>query len=240
MHIGISGPIASGKSTLAKSLQSVFELMDIRARITPFAEDLKWMASLYGSPELIPQLLQAFRILNYDEVTVWKGVAKTLEAFLLYPPVDGVKPRKLYQFIGAEMGRNTVDPELWIKAVQRRIRADKTHLYFISDDVRFYNEIQALDYHVHISIPDNAMTLYEMRKSLFPPDHFFSDHESEQEILPAADYTIPINYTVDQLIHLAKSINHFQRKNVILTQRDLPDAFSQAAVAMANFGKSFK
>ena len=229
MHIGISGPIAAGKSTLAKSLQAVFDLIDIKTRIVPFAEDVKWMASLYGDTEIIPKLRIYLRKMNYDELTVAHGIAEVLYAFMLYPPVEGVKPRKLYQHIGTEAGRYTVDNDLWVKSVQARIKGDTYNTYFISDDVRFPNEALALDYHVRIALTSDAATeAYNARKALYPSEYFYNDHDSETETLPTPHYTIPTNFTTVEVIHLAKTINHFARKAIILTQNDLYSGFGKA------------
>ncbi len=235
MHIGISGPIASGKSTLAKSLQAVFDLMDIKTRIVPFAEDLKWMASLYGNKEIIRQLELYFRKLGFPNDVVDAGIIQVLYAMMLYPPVDGVKPRKLFQYIGTEAGRYTVDENLWIKAVQQKIQTDSINKYFISDDLRFANEALAVHYHVQILTEGyTATAAYEARKTLFPQHYFFSDHESENDVLPPANYTIPTDFTTPQVIHLAKSINHVARSKVILTQNDLPAAFRDFGTALGN------
>lgn len=237
MHIGISGPIASGKSTLGKSLKSVFELLDIPTRIVPFAEDLKWIASLQGNADVVPQLLRYFRMLDYDETTVWRGVAMVLNGFMLHPIVDGLKPRKLYQYLGTEAGRNTVDEDLWINGVKRKINGDSITSYFISDDVRFCNETKALNYHVRISTNGTAAveSAYEARKALYPPEYFFSDHQSENEVLPAADYVIPTNFTTVEVIDLAKHINHKVRSTVVLTQRDL-----EKPQTLAQLGKAYR
>lgn len=238
MHIGISGPIASGKSTLGKDMKAVFELLGTPTRIVPFAEDLKWMASLYGSTEVIPQLRTYFMKLGYNELVAMHGIAEVLNAFMLYPPVDGVKPRRLFQYIGTEAGRYTVDEDLWITAVQQKID-ESTETHFISDDLRFANEALSVDFHVRISVLGGVATerAYEARKALYPAEYFFSDHESEQEQLPTADYTIRTDFTTVDVIDLVKTINHKVRSQVVLTQRDLPTAMREFSSAMDGVGK---
>lgn len=237
MHIGISGPIASGKSTLGKDMKAVFELLGTPTRIVPFAEDLKWMASLYGSTEVIPQLRTYFMKLGYNELTAMHGIAEVLNAFMLFPPVDGVKPRRLFQYIGTEAGRYTVDKDLWITAVQQKIN-ESTEQLFISDDMRFPNEALAVDFHVRISVLGGVATekAYEARKALYPVEYFYSDHDSEQEVLPTADYTIRTDFTTVDVIELVKTINHRIRSSVVLTQRDFPSAMREFSNAMDGVG----
>lgn len=237
MHIGISGPIASGKSTLGKSMKAVFELLGTPTKIVPFAEDLKWMASLYGRDDVIAQLRTFFMKLGYNELTAMHGTAEVLNAFMLYPPVDGVKPRRLYQYIGTEAGRYTVDEDLWITAVQQRID-ESTETHFISDDLRFENEAHAVDFHVQIFTDGSKATAaYEARKALYPPEYFFSDHESENELLVEPDYLIRTDFTTVDVIELVKTINHKVRSSIVLTQRDLPSAMREFSTAMDGVGK---
>lgn len=240
MHIGISGPIASGKSTLGKDMKAIFELLGTPTRIIPFAEDLKWMASLYGRDDVIGQLSAYFRKLGYNELVAMHGIAEVLNAFMLFPPVDGVKPRRLFQYIGTQAGRYTVDDDLWIKAVQQKIDESIVTL-FISDDLRFANEAQSVDFHVSISAygSKEEAAAYEARKALYPAEYFFSDHESEQELLPAPDYSIPTNFTTVDVVDLVKTINHKQRSQHAVTQKDLPSAMQDFSKALDTVGNAF-
>ena len=220
MHIGISGPIASGKSTLAKSLVAVFEVMDIKARIVPFAEDLKWMVGLYGKDTMLQDLRVFFRRLNYPEDVISHAMLNVLHAMIMYPPVDGVKPRKLLQYIGTEVGRDVVDEDLWVSAVQQRIKGDSINQYFISDDLRFPNEAEAVDYHVQIVVDSDdglSAKAYEARKAMYPPQYFASDHQSEQEQLPLPNYSLPANFTTVEVVRLAKAINHTHKAKGVFT-----------------------
>lgn len=229
LHIGISGPIASGKSTLAQSLKALFEFIGIPTRIVPFAEDLKWMASLHNVDDIIPLLLAYFRKLNYPEDKVWRGTAEVINALRLYPVVENTKPRKLYQYLGTEVGRIAIDSDIWVKAVQHRIAGDGLHTYFISDDLRFINEAKSVDFHVHIDTANSKA--YETRKATFPTEYVFDNHASEKEVLFAPHYTITTDFMIPDVIKLAQHVNHQARKNIVLTQQDLPDA-------MRNFSKS--
>ncbi len=220
MHIGISGPIASGKSTLARSLVAVFDLMEIKARITPFAEDLKWMASLYGDKEIISKLGMYFHNLGYGDDIIDAGIIQILFAMMMYPPdpIAVKKPRKLYQYLGTEAGRYTVDEDLWVNAVKRRIKDDNTNRYFISDDMRFTNESEAVDYHVNITVDSaDGLEAYQARIASLPADYVANDHESENQQLSAPHYTLPTNFTTVEVVDLAKAINHQWRAKHYLT-----------------------
>lgn len=66
--------------------------------------------------------------------------------YIGYPiPKDKTKRRGLLQYIGTEFGRETVDPNIWCKLLERNFEEYKDafpqHNYFITD-VRFPNEIE--------------------------------------------------------------------------------------------------
>jgi hypothetical protein len=140
----------------------------------------------------------------------------------------------LYQYLGTEAGRYQVDKYLWINAVQQKI-AESTEKYFISDDLRFTNEAETVDFHVAITVDNEASkAAYEARKALYPAEYFFNDHESEQEVLPAPHYSIRTDFTTVDVIHLAKTINHKVRSTTVLTQHDLPTAMKDFSDSMSN------
>ncbi len=218
MHIGISGPIASGKSTLARSLVAVFELMEIKARIVPFAEDLKWMVGLYGKEDIVKLLDRYFRNMGFDSDEIYMGIIQVLYAMMMYPPVDGVKPRKLYQYIGTEAGRYTMDEDIWVDSVKMRINEDTVNRYFISDDMRFANESDAVNFHIAIVVDgESATSAYEARIAGLPADYVVNDHVSEKQQLTSPHYSIPANFTTVEVVDLAKAINHKWRSGHALT-----------------------
>lgn len=64
----------------------------------------------------------------------------------IYPkPKDFIKDRKLLQLLGTDWGRNTIDPDLWVKLWKLRLAeyADKKVIVIV-DDVRFDNEAQVI------------------------------------------------------------------------------------------------
>lgn len=207
IHIGISGPIAAGKSTLARGLADIFDLMGYKAKIIPFATGLKYLATLYDNPQWHLRAFAYFIDLGYTREESIEGVMKLLEGFITYPIHDGVKPRKLFQFIGTEVGRDTVDKDVWIKAVQREIERQDLLDFVISDDMRFVNESAAV--HLRIAITtEEQEKLYEARQAQFPKEYFYSDHPSEKErdLLYAPDFEIGIDSKTSDVIKLAKSV----------------------------------
>ena len=179
-HVGISGPIAAGKSTLAKGLVRILELMNKPSIVIPFASGLKYLGSLEDKPDAILAAYDYFMALGYSEDKALRAGLKLLNAYRIYPQVDGKKPRKLYQYIGTEVGRDEVAKDVWIKDVQKRIREldSKPHFVF-SDDMRFVNEGEAVDYHIGITMnTPSGKAAYNARKSLYPADYFHSNHQS--------------------------------------------------------------
>lgn len=209
-HIGISGPIAAGKSTLAKGLVRILALMNKPSVVIPFATGLKYLGSLEDKPDAILTAFDYFRDLGYDEDKALRAGLKLLNAYRIYPVTNGKKPRKLYQYIGTEVGRDEVGKDVWIKDVQKRIREldSKPHFVF-SDDMRFVNEGEAVDYHIGITMetPSGKAT-YNARKSLYPADYFHSDHQSEKErdLIRDPHFTIETDFSVDAVVDLAQAI----------------------------------
>lgn len=213
IHVGISGPIAAGKSTLARGLVDIFAVMSKKAAIIAFAAGLKYLATLYD--EGIYKAYQYFIDLGYTHEESLAATYKLVEGFIKYPVLDGNKPRKLYQWIGTEVGRDTLDPDIWVKTVRREVEQGYLDI-LISDDLRFVNESKAVDIHVAITVPDND-PLYNARKLQYPDDYFFSDHpsETERDMLFKPDFTIPIGYKVSDAIMLARKILEPKKPAVI-------------------------
>ena len=118
---GISGKARSGKDTLAKML-----LAEAHEGIhMSFAEPIRaFVADLLGVPV---DLLQD---------SAWKEQP--------LPQLNGKSPRVLMQTLGTEWGRETIDPDLWIKVAQWRLERLSSDLVppkvVVFSDVRFDNE----------------------------------------------------------------------------------------------------
>lgn len=114
MLIGIAGPKRSGKDTLAHGLSRALGLP-----VDSFAAPLrKFVADL----------------LNCS--------LATLEECKEHPIkwLDGKTPRQLMQTVGTEWGRDTVHPELWLRALLHRVQYKGA----VISDVRFPNEAKAI------------------------------------------------------------------------------------------------
>lgn len=118
-----SGKQGAGKTSLAKALQEYLVAAGRPAVIKKFAEPLYWMHD---------------KCLN-----VLKGCN-------INHPVT--KDGRLLQLLGTEWGRNSIDPEIWVKCMLNRIEGVHKHYtkmgeqvpIVIIDDCRFRNEYQAL------------------------------------------------------------------------------------------------
>lgn len=209
--IGISGPIGSGKSTLAQGMIAILKLMNRPSVIIPFASGLKELGALYNDPYRSNKAFDYFYDMSKSTKIASRATQKLLEAFREFPVQDGIKPRKLYQYIGTEIGRDIVAKDIWIQDVIRRAKALPNPPHFvIADDLRFVNESQAVDIHVHITMDTPlSKALYAARKALLPAEYFFNDHPSEKEQLLFANYTLELSYTPKQVIDLVLNItNH--------------------------------
>jgi energy-coupling factor transporter ATP-binding protein EcfA2 len=207
--IGISGPIGSGKSTLARGLVDLLELTSMRGAVIPFASGLKEIATWYKDTDRAAKAMEYFRSLGYSKDKAYNAMRVLEYAFTEYPVVAGSKPRRLLQAIGTEVGRDTLGTDVWIKDVHKRIHdlRNKPHLVF-HDDMRFLNEREAVDIHVAIVLTTPLDTaVYEARKSLLPPEYFYSNHASEKELAAVVpDYIINLAYSPSQLITLFHSL----------------------------------
>ncbi|ESX98617.1 MULTISPECIES: hypothetical protein [unclassified Mesorhizobium] len=122
MIIGLYSPAPqSGKSEVARELGKYGFVRK------GFADALKAM---------IRPLLAAF---GFAEVVIEKLVA-TGDGKETHLDAIGATPRYLMQTIGSDWGRQTINPDLWIKAVLNDARPDM----LVIDDVRFPNEYDAI------------------------------------------------------------------------------------------------
>lgn len=207
IHIGVSGPIASGKSTLSNGLAAILNLIQKNTVVIPFASGLKELALLYSDPDRVKKACDYFIGLGYSKDRASSGAFELNNAFELYPIIEGTKPRKLYQYIGTEIGRDVVDKDIWIRDVQQRTLRRGNNLNFvISDDMRFVNESYAVQVHVQL-VATNALSkgILDVRRNLLPVEYLFDNHASEKErpLMRVPDYQLEVAYTPTDLVNLA-------------------------------------
>lgn len=195
IHIGISGPIAAGKSTLAQQLEQHFN-----ARIIPFAYGVKQLASYELFADRLHIMTQ--RLVQYGATyPVAFTAASMIDGFMnKYPSQVDRKNRRLLQFIGVEAGRNTIHPDIWIDVVQARkpLAYSAGYDVVISDDLRFDNEAAAVDIHIGIVADD----CYAERKQKLDAQYTFSNHPSEQSLTAEPDIIIPACWTEQDLANV--------------------------------------
>jgi hypothetical protein len=213
IHIGLSGPIASGKSTLAKSLKQLSLESGLACEIIPFATGVREVAALeaYNDIERRARITNLFYSWGYDYHLSLQAAALTDDYMQLYPSEAGKKNRRLLQSIGTEVGRNAVCEDIWIYRVQAECRMHNPVLDFlISDDVRFDNEAMAVDVHVGIEIPENREDVYWKRVEKFPAEYTYNDHPSELSLTSRPQYTLPIGFTQQDVLTLLNQLERIR------------------------------
>ena len=116
--IAFTGRAGAGKSTAAARLVNRYGFKRMR-----FAEPLKWMLSAIG--------------LTPDEID---GHLKEQPCTLL----GGKSPRHAMQALGTAWGRDSIDPDLWVRAWQLAFEKLPTDVPVVIDDCRFPNEVEAI------------------------------------------------------------------------------------------------
>ncbi len=117
--VGISGKARSGKDTFANELVSEFGFVKIN-----LADPLReFISNITGIP--VKELVDGVR---KEEIIPWLGVS----------------PRKLMQTVGTEWGRDTIDPEIWLKVLYVKVQSliQAGHPGVVIADVRFANEAE--------------------------------------------------------------------------------------------------
>lgn len=118
--IGLCGPEGAGKSTVAKMIRD----SGPGAEIVPFAAPLKRMIAALGVPH---------------ESIYGDKAAKELPLAVL----GGATARHAMQTLGTEWGRRHMGDSFWLNAWIHAVYSSKARLV-VADDVRFYNEAQAI------------------------------------------------------------------------------------------------
>jgi len=205
IHIGVSGPIAAGKSTLANGLLAYFLNKDMRTRIVPFAYSVKELAAIeldYTNTHLVQrvadrstEIFTRLQLWGYDAITANKAASTITTAMEAFPTKPMEKNRRLLQTIGTEIGRDLIDKDIWVKRTKEVLSRNDLD-FGLSDDLRFDNEALAVDIHIGISTAGRE-ELYEARKNVFPPEYFFTNHASEQSLTLEPDIVVPIGFSQD-------------------------------------------
>lgn len=211
--IGISGPIASGKSTLAKALCEYLQELDVQVSIIPLARAVRDVAALevYDENKRTRALFDLFNSWGYNSSIATSAVNATNSAFKTYPSVVGQKNRRLLQTIGIEVGRMILGEDVWIK---RMLNAGKDFDIVISDDLRFDNEASVADCHVGIDVTvDESFYRNNLQQiSANNKEYGFSDHISERSLTKKPDILVPVGFSEN---HIADVVRHVNLKRVL-------------------------
>ncbi len=118
-------------------------------------------------------------------------------------PDWGFSPRDSLIKVGTELMRKQVDPDIWVKATLRRMKA-ATFDYIFVTDARFLNEIDM----VKAAFPD-SMEILIIRPSVVPPGGIERAHVTEHfSIEQSLEVTYPFHsvYTNHNLEDVEKCV----------------------------------
>ncbi len=191
IHIGISGPIASGKSTLSQQLVEYFD-----SAIVPLAYGLKHIANMEFVDNRLNAMTEQFIEYGAGSINAYIAASMVDGYMQKYPSTPGVKNRRLLQFIGTEVGRDTLGADFWINVTLAAV-ADQSIDVLISDDVRFDNEAATVDLHVHIDTTNNPC--YQERIASLGSEYMYAQHASERGLTATPDIIIPACWNKDDL-----------------------------------------
>jgi len=132
--LGIIGPKGSGKSSLARAIQSCLNNPSMAHRMR-FAGPIKRM---------VGQLLMEAGVEPVDEFIDGSRKEEELAPF----PVEGITSRSLMQTLGTEWGREVVGEDIWLGlTINKARKARSMGKIAMIDDVRFPNEVKAVRWH---------------------------------------------------------------------------------------------
>jgi hypothetical protein len=187
--IGLCGLISSGKGTTAEHLMRQHDFIGIS-----FAETLKDAAAcIFGwDRDMLEGSIMEARMAR-EEKDEWWSQKLGFET----------SPRSMLQFMGTEVMRNNLHPDIWVLATEKRM-LDTEELFvqatgrkpnFVISDVRFPNEIAM--------IRRNGGKIWHVQRGPLP-DWFGKDdpsiHESERAWNnEPMDATIYNNGTIEQM-----------------------------------------
>jgi hypothetical protein len=174
----IHGHAGSGKDTIADYLVRKYDFTKYA-----YADPIKeFLSKNLGIP------LNYF----YDQELKTKDLYESLKL----SSWKGWTPRKLLQFVGTNLFRNTMDEDFWVKVLAPRIMDDPDLDKIVITDIRFENELYPERFFNERHILQNA-TLYKIIFQVERPGYIgtvpggFENHESEQQIkLPKNTITL--------------------------------------------------
>lgn len=117
-----------GKATAAQVLLEELGFQRI-AFADPIKKALLALDPLVPGPEGESQIM---RLSEYSEARSWSEVKE-------YPEV-----RRLMQILGTEVGRNVLDPDLWVRLAKRKLESTLSVGDVVVTDVRFPNEARLI------------------------------------------------------------------------------------------------
>lgn len=212
IHVGISGPIAAGKSTLAKELQILARNEGYGAEIVSFATGVRELVALEYVPYRRGIIQQKLYGWGLSLELAQQGAYAVDMAMTEYPSNPDVKNRRLLQIIGTEIGRQLLGKDIWITRTQQLIRGYEAIDFAFSDDLRFDNEAVAVDVHVAITIDgQREAQIYLDRVSKLSNGYVRNDHPSEQSLTLPALFTIPIAFDKDCVAVLFNKLDYARR-----------------------------
>ncbi len=214
IHVGISGPIASGKSTLAKKLRKVARNEGYAAEIVAFAAGIREIVELehwaYRKETIQRKLYEWGLPLDVAQNGAY-AIDMAMREFPSQPQPE-IKNRRLLQVIGTEIGRQLLGKDIWIMRAQQLIRGYDVLDFAISDDLRFDNEAVAVDIHVAITIEGAKQAeLYLERVRSLGGDYVHTNHASEQSLTLPPLFTIPFGFSDDDVRVLFSKLDYGRR-----------------------------
>jgi len=122
MLVGICGKAGAGKDTVGDHIveEYGFEKISLADPIKRLVKD----------------------VFVLDDHTVYDREAREVEL----PDWEGWSVRKLLQFVGTEMFRESIDPSIWVKSLWLRVKNNPNKNYVVTD-IRFPNELEFFEKH---------------------------------------------------------------------------------------------
>ena len=244
--IGISGKKTVGKNTIAKIIN---QLTNNKYEEKCFADKLKDIVCLligcnreqlenesFKSKELGEEWWYwymerdgGYSPIILDYLTTTKKQLKNYEGLELIKPT----PRFLLQFIGTNLFRNQLHPEIWINSLMSEYKLYKETKPFVNSslkdeeypnwvitDTRFPNELKAVKDRGGITVRVDRPRIVGIRHTLKDgtyKDEIIKEHESETSLDDATfDYYINNNGSLEELIEEVVKIYQDVKKNKLL------------------------